>query len=144
MVCWFPRLQPQPFTNLSNVLSDSGFNTLQSQKAAHNGYLCVWQVYFPHSARAIYFHGRVIHTVLVFMRCCIDILYCRSDGSWGRQTIFKGAQAREGSELRRPIFLSSFIHAISLSWCVAVVWKTPSIVVVFLAFAFLRVRSPSI
>lgn len=105
MVCWFPPLQPQPFTNLSNVLLGSGCNTLQSRRAAHNGYLCAWQVYFSHSARVIYFHGRVIHTTLVFMRCCIDIFVLQVQWGWGRQTKFKCAQLRDGSELRRLDFL---------------------------------------
>jgi len=67
VVCCFPPRQPQPFTNLCNVLSGSGSNTLQSCRDAHNGYLCAWRVYFSRSATVICFHGRVIHTLLVFI-----------------------------------------------------------------------------
>lgn len=70
-------------------MSGSGSNTLQSCRDAHNGYLCAWRVYFSHSAVVICFHGRVIHTLLVFIRCCTDIFVLQEWWGLRRKTKFR-------------------------------------------------------
>ena len=100
VVCCLPPRHPQPFTNLCNVLSGSGSNTLQSCRDAHNGYLCACEFISPILLRSfVSTGGWYVHYWFSFKT--LHWHFCAPGGMGaGRQAEFKGTQLRNGSELR--------------------------------------------